>query len=123
MQNITIERSEVNIDALSTALRIALGTATSGFSTMTGRVIVHLVDNATPQQIALAERIVRDHDASKLTVQQQKQSARQDRLTQMRPTNANELNLDDFTAQSAAIRALAQKVAWLEAELLELLGV
>jgi hypothetical protein len=70
MQNITIERWDINIEALDAELRAELGEQVSGISTGPYGVIVHCVDTITPAQIAQVEQIVLDHDPSILTPEQ-----------------------------------------------------
>jgi hypothetical protein len=121
MKDITIERSAVNIDALDAELRAALGAATSGYSIGGGKVIVHLLDSATPQQEALARQVVATHDAARLTQQQQQEAERQSRLAQSRRDfGAMEIDLAPYGTQPPTIQQLAQKIAWLEREITDL---
>jgi hypothetical protein len=70
MQNILVEKYNVNTDALDAVLRAAFGEQVFGISTGPHGVIVHLADDVTPAQIAQAEQIVIDHDPSILTPEQ-----------------------------------------------------
>jgi hypothetical protein len=121
MKDITIERGVVNIDALDSDLRAALGDSTSGFSVGGGRVIVHLLDSATRQQEDQARQIVLTHDPTRLTPQQQQQAERQARLDQARKDyGAAEIDLTVYASQGPIIQQLAQKIAWLEREISDL---
>jgi hypothetical protein len=118
MQSISIDRTAVNVEALDADLRAALGVLTSGISVGRGQVIVHLLDTATPAQINQARAVVQAHDPARLTPEQQTRAARRARLEQSRQDyGAAELDLTAFTGQSALVRLLAQKIAWLEQEI------
>ncbi len=121
MKDITIERSIVNIDALDADLRAALGDITTGFSAGGGRVVVHLLDSATPQQETLARQIVLAHDPTRLTQQQQQEAERRSKLDQARQDyGAAEIDLTMYDTQEPIIQQLAQKIAWLEREIADL---
>jgi hypothetical protein len=121
MKDISIERSIVNIDALDSELRAALGELTTGFSTGGGRVIVHLLDAATSQQEGLARQIVLAHDPARLTPPQQLEAERQAKLDQARKEyGAAEIDLAVYDSQGPIIQQLAQKIAWLEREIADL---
>ncbi|QPC83497.1 hypothetical protein G4Y79_03695 [Phototrophicus methaneseepsis] len=51
---------------------------------------------------------------------QAKQSQKADALDQQRKANRDRLNVDDFRDTSPQIKALVNKLAWLEAEILDL---
>jgi hypothetical protein len=122
MQEITIQRSTINPEALDAELRTALGTTTSGFSTRRGAVIVHLMDDATPEQISQAQSIVEAHDPAQLTSDQQARAADQTRLAQLRSADGDVLDPADFSSETALLQQLAHKVALLEAELRDRCG-
>jgi alkylhydroperoxidase family enzyme len=46
----------------------------------------------------------------------------QQELDALRTAHTTQLELSDFTSESAAIQALAQKIIWLEAEVRQLRG-
>ncbi len=118
MKDIIIERSTVNIEALDADLRAALGAATSGFTLGGGKVVVHLVDTATPQQEDQARQIVLNHDPTRLTPEQQADILRQAKLDQARKDyGAAEIDLTIYSGQGPIIQLLAQKIAWLECEI------
>jgi hypothetical protein len=71
MQNIRMERSGINVEALDAEVRVEFGERAFGISTGPYGVIVHLSDDATPQQINRARQIVQNHDPSVLTAEQQ----------------------------------------------------
>lgn len=121
MKDITIERSTVNIDGLDAELRAALGAITTGFSLGGGKVTVHLLDAATPQQEAQARQIVLAHDSARLTPEQQAEALRKTRLDQARRDyGATEIDLAPYATQGPMIQQLAQKIAWLEREIADL---
>lgn len=115
--DITIELKVVNIEALDASLRAALGVKTSGLSYHQGILTLHLLDSASAADQDSARAIVAAHDPAQLTPEQQAQS----RLKQQRSENRdNPLLPEDYTAQLPLIRALAQKIAWLEQEIIDL---
>jgi hypothetical protein len=121
MKDVTIERSTVNIEALDAELRAALGAATTGFTAGGGKIVVHLLDSATPQQENLARQIVLAHDPARLTPQQQQEAERKTKLDQARRDyGAAELDLAPYAGQGPIIQKLAQKILWLEREIADL---
>jgi len=121
MKDIIIERSAVNIDALDAELRAALGPATSGFTLGGGKVIVHLVDTAAPQQENQARQIILNHDPARLTPEQQADILRRAKLDQARKDyGAAEIDLSLYSSQGPVIQLLATKIAWLEREIADL---
>jgi hypothetical protein len=86
-------------------------------------VIIHLQDNATPQQESQAMQIAQSHDPSKLTPEQQAAITRKSKLDQARRDyGATELDLQPFGGQPALIQQIAQKVVFLEREIAEMRG-
>ena len=122
MQDIRIARNNVNIEALAAELQAALGNLSRGMSTGPYGVVVHLDDRATAQQIAQAQTIVENHDPTVLTPEQQARQQRQQRLDDLRDARGGDLDLADYNGQDAAIQTLAQKLAWLEQEVIDLRG-
>jgi hypothetical protein len=120
MQEITINRTSINVQALDDALRTALGATTIGVSTRPGQVTVHLLDTATPQQLDQVRAILQAHDPAQLTAVQQRRLDRAALIDQLRGQNPIPLNPADFNAETDAIRRLARKIAWLEQEIKEL---
>ena len=122
MQDITIARNNVNVEALDAELQAALGNLSRGVSTGPYGVMVHLDDRATEAQIAQVQAIVEDHDPSVLTPEQQARQQRQARLETLRQTRGEALDPADYGGQDAPIQTLAQKLAWLEQEVIDLRG-
>jgi len=116
--DISIEQGEINIEALDAELRAALDEVSLGVSTANEQVIVHLSDEATPEQQEQARAIVLEHDPKQLTPRQQSFVQRQQKLVQLREANATSLDLSVYDGETALLSQLAQKVAWLETELL-----
>lgn len=120
MREIVIEREDVNIEALDDALHTALGAVYIGLSTRPNTLILHLTDASTVGQRAQARQIALDHDATQLTVEQQRRVFRRQQLAQLRAQNASDIDPADYASESPSVLALAQKIAWLEQELREL---
>lgn len=121
MLEINLEREPVNVEALDNGLRAGLGSVFIGVSTADKRVTVFLSDAATPAQQKQARTLVSTHDPSQLTPRQQAEALRKQKLAQTRRDyGAADLDASAYDAQPALVRALAQKLAWLEQELLEL---
>lgn len=79
MPHITIERTDaINTEALDAELRQAFGPLVNGISRRPGSVIVHLHKGADSDDMALARRIVADHDPNRLTPHQQAALRRRD---------------------------------------------
>ena len=122
MQNITIARNDVNDAALTEEVRAALGERVSGISTGPYGVIVHLDDRATPAQIAQVQTIVEAHNPAVRTPDQQADQQRQQRLASLRGGRGEALDPADYNGEAALIQSLADKIAWLEQEVLDLRG-
>lgn len=123
MKTLTIARNTVNIEALDEALRSMLGAEYSGLSTRPGEVLVYLEDSAATAQAQQAEQMVIDHDASILSASQQARIDNEAALQQARLDNADALNLSAYDSAAAEVQALAQRIAWLEAEIRDLRGL
>jgi len=121
MNNIIIERSTINAEALDSDLRAALGAAITGVSIANGKLVIHLNDSATPQQEIQARQIVQNHNPAQLAPAQQAEAQRRQRLDQARQESALQaLDVQDYSKMDPAIRRLAQKIAWLEQEIADL---
>ncbi|MEO8609959.1 MAG: hypothetical protein ABI690_18845 [Chloroflexota bacterium] len=121
MIEVTVNRAAVNIEALDEQLRTAFGSATSGFSIGAGQVTVYLADNATPTQVDQARAIVISHDPSALTVAQQAALISRQKLDQARRDyDAAEIDLTPYAGKDPLLVALAQKIVWLEREIVSL---
>ena len=122
MQTITIARNDINDEALDAEVRAAFGTLTSGISTGPYGVMVHLDDRATPAQIAQAQTLVENHDPAVLTSEQEAEQQRQQRLASLRTSRGEALDPANYSGEAAPIQTLADKLAWLEQEVLDLRG-
>jgi hypothetical protein len=120
--DITIARNDVNDEGLNEEVRAAFGNLTSGISTGPYGVIVHLDDRVTPAQIAQAKAIVENHDPAVLSPRQQAEAQRQQRLASLRTGRGAELDPATYSGEAAPIQTLADKIAWLEQEVLDLRG-
>ena len=124
MKEITVSGlSSINIEKLQEDLQAALGSTYIGLSTRFSEVIVFMADETPEADVLLAQSIVENHDPSQLTAEQAAELAEQQALADVRSTNPDNLDLSQFVAESAAINALAEKVAWLELEIRDLRGV
>jgi hypothetical protein len=118
MIEVIIQRAAVNIEALDTALRAALGNVATGISVGGGQVKLHLTDDATPAQVDTARALAVAHVPTDLTPAQQAALIRRQKLDQARRDyGASEIDLTVYAGQNALLVALAQKIAWLEREL------
>lgn len=118
MNEVIVKKASINPEALDSALRLALGSAVSGFSYNNGQVTVHLADDATAQQITQVQQIVANHDPAVLTAAQQTEVNRQLTLEQARQAaGALQINPTDFAGKQ---QDLARKVILLEQELRDL---
>ncbi len=121
MHTVIIERPAVNLAALDSDLRAALGAAVLGVSAGPGRVAVHLADFVTADQVQQARVIAAGHDPARLSPAQQAAIARGQKLeAARRDLRGPELDLAAYAGQTALLARLAQKIAWLEQELLAL---
>ena len=122
MTNITIERQGINDEALDAELRAALGNLVTGISSGPYGVIVHLDDQVTSAETNQARRMVENHDPEVLTPRQQAAQQRQQKLVQMRGARTEDLDPADYSGETPSIQALAERIAWLEQEILDLRG-
>ena len=100
MQNVIVERQDINVEALDGELRAALGALVYGISLSRGEVVVHLDSAATAADEAQAEQIVVDHDETQLTAEQQAQAD----LEAERDSYASPLDPQAVTLQDLAAR-------------------
>jgi hypothetical protein len=122
MQVLQIEVSAVNTELLLSELQAAAGSAVAGV-VFTDKVIVTIEDNTTQAAINQIRQVVRSHDATKRTPRQQADLARQTKMESMRRDYAGtDIDLSGYSAQPAIVQRLAQKIAWLEQEIIELRG-
>jgi hypothetical protein len=118
MNDIIISRDTVNLEALDADLRAALGDGVSGVSFARGVVTVHLTDKAAADASDTARQIVINHDPAHLTLAQQKALEQAARLDAARKANIGDLDTGQFT--DPLLAELAQKIAWLEQEIIAL---
>ncbi len=118
MTDIQIQRSAVNIESLDADLRAALGDGVSGVSVAGGIVTVHLTDKADDKAVVTARQITLNHDPSKLTPAQQIAVQQAIKLATLRRANQSDLDTTPFT--DPLLAQLAQKIAWLEQEVIAL---
>jgi len=119
MQSISIDRTSVNIELLDSELKSELPNLVVGTSTGPNKVVVHLDDNASKEDIALATQIVKDHDETLLTdAQYDKQEL--DAVIQADRDLYSDVIID---AKAVTLEQLAERVKWLENEIRDLRGL
>ena len=130
MREIQVEREIVNVEALDAALRAALGGVVFGISAGPQKVVTYVADDATVQQISLVQTLIEQHDPTLLTPEQQVKLERHEQLEQARALGeTNPLLVDGEGYKTVAgltddaLLRLAQKVAWLEREIMSLRGL
>ena len=121
MIELKIERIDVNIELLDAQLRAVAAEMFYGLSLQQGSVVLYLNESASSDLQKTLGRIVRQHDASELTPQQEAQAVRQTRLAQGRTRSP--LDEKQYEGSPAIIQALAAKIAWLEQEIRDLRNV
>jgi len=120
---IEVIRDDVNSALLDADLRAALKEKVYGISVTNGRVRVHLDPAASKAEQAQAEALVKNHKATDKTPAQVAEQAQAQKLDQMRKDyGSGDLALASFDAQTPVLKQLAQKIAWLEAEVRALRG-
>ncbi len=122
MQEIKVVRNTVNFEALDAELRGALGEKCIGVSVGPQGTIVHLSDEASLQDLALAEQMLTNHDQQVLTADQQAKLDQAAALETARAANTSLIDMAEFSAESSLIQQLAEKVALLELEIAALRG-
>lgn len=111
------ERIAANIPLLDEELRAV--PSYIGLSLTREDTMFFFQDNAGEDELNQAWTIVRDHDATGKTQEQE----RYDRVKQFRQELIEELKQEDFAAENEAIKKLVKYVRWLEAELRLLRGL
>lgn len=124
IQDRTFTISALNRAGLDTTLRDQLGTRYAGFSdqlTAEGhRVTVYIhgdIDDNLYQQLS---QHLTNHDAAALTPEQQAEVTRQRHLNESRAAQHITLDLSTYKDESVQLRQLAEKIIWLEQEILAL---
>jgi predicted nucleic acid-binding Zn-ribbon protein len=118
--------NDVNREALNQTLSQALGAVYGGFADHESNedviVTVNLSDAATRADIEQLDTLMAAHDPAQLTEEQQAEQQRRQRLDSLRQARGEALDPDDYSDQDAEIQTLAQKLAWLEQEVIDLRG-
>ncbi len=118
MQEVYVERTAVNYEALDAALKKTLGGLVLGISTGPGWVRLYLDDNATQTQQKNGRTLIETHDPTVLSPEQQAEATFKAHLAKLRQDYGNTpLEITPYATESGPTQALAQKVAWLEAEI------
>ncbi len=117
MAALIIERHDLNPERLQDDLRELLGDDLIGISTRPGQIIVHLRDGTSAAQHDQARTAVRQHDAASPSAAQQQRQQRNERLARLRNQHANSIDLDTYPRADPLLRALAERIVWLEAEI------
>jgi hypothetical protein len=118
MQDISIDREQVNVELLDSELKAALPGLVHGISSGRGKVVVHLDNDATNVQIANATQIVFGHDENRLTADQQKKLQREIDIAAGRIAHD-----EPFDTKTITLEELATRIAWLEQEIRDLRGL
>ena len=111
MQNVKVARSKVNFEALDAELRGALSEAYVGASVGPQGVIAHLTNEASLQELALAEQIITNHDETVLTSEQQAKADREAALESARAANSEAIDTAAYAGEVALIQTLAEKMS------------
>jgi hypothetical protein len=123
MRILMIERHGANIQALDETLRSQLGEDYLGLSTTPGEVRLHLREAASDHVLETARVIVHRHDPAHLSVMQQAELERQQKLFSLRADNQAPLPADDPQQHERLMSEIAAKVRWLEQEIRDLRGI
>lgn len=123
MQTFEIERTRTNAEALDAEIRSELGEAFLGLSTEPGKVVLHFADEATGTQMQNARDKAVLHDADVLSPRQEAEEARRQVIINSRERLKNSLDVSQFTGETNPVKDLAERVAWLEAEIRDLRGL
>jgi hypothetical protein len=121
MIEVWIDRSDVNIELLDAQLRAVGGDLVYGVSTQRGGVMVYISEAMSEKMRKQLAQIVRTHDSTQMTPQQEIAAERYTLLQEARSDAP--LSTEDFNGADTLTRALAKKIAWLEQEIRELRGL
>jgi hypothetical protein len=116
--DVVIQKVGINAEALDSELKAACGADYLGLSFHSAILTMHFVDGANRDNLIKAQTIGLAHDASVSTPEQEKRIAMRADIDAMRSANGTRINLVNYAALSPEIKLLAQKIAWLEVELL-----
>ena len=118
--NLSINRSVVNLEGLDSELRASLPERFDGASFDGTQVTLYFSEDTTEAVIASATRIVAEHDPTRLTPAQEEAANQVAQLKQLRAQNPTMLDLSAYEVSTPEIYRLAEKIAWLEQEILAL---
>ena len=116
-KEIDVNLSAVNIEALDAELRAALGKNFSGLRCGKTCTII-LTDDVSAAEINAALSIALAHDPTKLSPAQQQAEEQAAKLDAQRKANKGDLDTSKFN--DPLVGELAQKIAWLEQEIIAL---
>jgi hypothetical protein len=109
----------VNAELLDSELRDVVGSSFLGISTTGEEVTVHFSKDLTGAQKSRVQEIVGAHDAQRLTLAQQ---ADAERISQRAVFQTEPLSIREFDTLTLPVKKLAERVAWLEQEVIRMVG-
>jgi hypothetical protein len=119
----SVDCESVNIGLLTHELQKALADELRAVSKAGDQLTLFLVNAPNEQTRRTIRQIVRDHRADQLTPEQEKRQRQEAKLKEARVQfGGTPLNLADYESAPPSLKQLAQKIAWLEAELAELVN-
>ncbi len=121
MIELKVERNDVNVELLDAQLRAIGGDAFYGLSVQRGGITLCVSETASDTVQKQLMQAARQHDAAQVTDQQKAETERADILLERRKEPL--LNPEEYVTSDALLRALADKVAWLEQEVRDLRGL
>lgn len=116
MHDVIFQDTKVNFLLLHHELAEALGISFVGLSMADAEVVVHLTVD-TPEMDAHIRSVVSAHNPLALTPEQQLEANQQQALERLRAANSTVLDLDSYVQASPELHRLAEKIAWLELEI------
>lgn len=108
---------EPNLEQLDAELRSIFNEIIFGVSANHKEVIVHLTEEASENQLETARELVLAHNPARLT---QAQQAAKQLQTEREKQLAIPLMVQAFENEPESVQQLAEKIAWLELEILTL---
>jgi hypothetical protein len=126
MNQRTYTLNGTNRQALDMQLSEALGLAYGGFAehvTPDGVVVTVNLDSAPTQAVVnQLNSVMANHDPAVLTPRQEAEQRRQEKLEDLRSGISTDLDPADYSGENALIQTLAERIAWLEQEVIALGG-
>lgn len=122
MRELILQQKQVNLEGLDAQLRAALGERMLGLSLRAGVLIAHLSDAADTADQQRAHELAAAHKPDELTDAQRETANRLAVLASARAQQGPPLRADEVQALEPALRRLAQKLLWLEQEVIDLRG-